>query len=335
MKYRTLGRTGLRVSEVGFGGAGIGHVWGPTTDAECIQAVGRALDLGINFFDTSPMYGGGRSEENLGQGLAGRRQEAFIATKVRLQREEDRASADDMVAAVRQSVELSLQRLNTDYVDILQVHHQVGAEMGQYMAAAGPPPRYALLLNREDCAALGAAMQELVKEGKVRFLGITAWDGHPAAIREILESGVFDTAQILYNLLNRTADAEPPAGFDDVDQGRSLPVARAGNVGVIGIRSHAAGALVDGLDRETASDTEVARDHARARALAPLLAAQYPSLAQAALRFCLENPAIATVVPGVKSVAEVEEAAACSHLPNMDESTLEQLERFYRRQFTA
>jgi aryl-alcohol dehydrogenase-like predicted oxidoreductase len=71
MKFRLLGRTGLSVSEVGFGGAGIGHVWGSTTDAECVAAVRRAVDLGINFFDTSPMYGGGRSEENLGQALAG------------------------------------------------------------------------------------------------------------------------------------------------------------------------------------------------------------------------------------------------------------------------
>ena len=73
MKLRRLGRTGLRVSEVGFGGAGIGHVWGSTSDAECIAAVRRAVELGINFFDTSPMYGAGRSEENLGLGLAGLR----------------------------------------------------------------------------------------------------------------------------------------------------------------------------------------------------------------------------------------------------------------------
>ena len=158
MQYRTLGRTGLSVSEVGFGGAGIGHVWGETTDAEAQRAVRRALDLGINFFDTSPMYGGGRSEENLGAALAGRRQEAYIATKVRLQGEEERASPENMAAAVRRSLEASLGRLNTDYVDLLQVHHQVGREQGQYLAAVGPPPRYALLLNEEDCLALGQAM---------------------------------------------------------------------------------------------------------------------------------------------------------------------------------
>ena len=332
MKYRTLGRTGLQVSEVGFGGAGIGHVWGPTTDAECIRAVGRALDLGINFFDTSPMYGGGKSEENLGKGLAGRRAEAVIATKVRLQSEDDRAGLAAMTAAVRNSVEQSLARLGTDYVDVLQVHHQVGAERGQYMAAVGPPPRYALLLNKEDCLTLGAAMQSVVKEGKVRYVGITAWDGDPTAIREVLESGLFDTAQILYNLLNRTAVTTPPPDFDDIDQGQSLAVAQANNVGVIGIRSHAAGALVEQLDRETAPDSELARDYARAGRLAPLLAGRY-SLSQAALRFCLDNPAIATVVPGFKSVAEVEETAAVADQPAFDPELNENIAAWYAGQF--
>ena len=333
MKYRTLGRTGLQVSEVGFGGAGIGHVWGPTTDEECIRAVQRALDLGINFFDTSPMYGGGRSEENLGKGLAGRRHEACIATKVRLQYEDERADKDNMVSAVRNSVRQSLSRLGTDYVDILQVHHQVGSERGEYVAAVGPPPRYPLLLNDDDCLALGEAMKQIVQEGRVRFIGITAWDGNRGAIQLVLGSGTFDTAQILYNLLNRTAASEPPTGFDDVDQGQSLPVAHAQDVVVIGIRSHAAGALADNLDREAAPDTEVARDHARAKRLASRFSSQYSSLSQAALRFSLDNPAIATVVPGFKSVAEVEEAAGCSNLPPIAEEILEQLEELYRRQF--
>ncbi len=333
MKYRTLGRTGLQVSEVGFGGAGIGHVWGPTTDEECISAVRRALELGINFFDTSPMYGGGRSEENLGRGLAGRRQDAIIATKVRLQTEDDRASAESMVAALRNSVEQSLARLGTDYVDILQVHHQVGAQRGQYVAAVGPPPRYALLLDREDCLALGDAMRQVVAEGKARFIGITAWDGDREAIEEIMASGVFDTAQVLYNLLNRTALSAPPPGFDDLDQGQALPVALAHNVGVIGIRSHAAGALADRLDRETAPGTELARDHARAMTLRPLLANMYSTLSGAALRFCLDNPAIATVAPGFKSTAEVAEAATCSDLLRIPEDILRQLDDLYRRQF--
>ena len=332
MKYRTLGRTGLRVSEVGFGGAGIGHVWGETTDAECIGAILRALDLGINFFDTSPMYGGGRSEENLGKGLAGRRSDAYIATKVRLQSQEDRL---DMENAVRRSVEQSLRRLNTDHVDLLQVHHQVGLEAGKYMAAVGPPPRYALLLDQADCIALSQAMANLVREGKIRFVGITAWDGSPQVIGDLLESGSFDTAQILYNMLNRTAVSVPPPGFDDIDQGQTLPLARREDVGVIGIRSHAAGALVDRLDRSVAADSEVARDFARAQRLQFFRQDPYRTLSQAALRFCLDNPDIATVTPGFKNIAEVEEAAACSDLPQLSAEKVAMLDELNRRQFAG
>jgi len=322
MKYRILGRTGLSVSEVGVGGAGFGHVWGTTTDAECCIAVRRAVDLGINFFDTSPMYGGGRSEDNLGRGLEGLRERVCIATKVRLQSEEDLA---DMEGAVRRSVEQSLRRLRTDRVDVLQVHHQLGPEGGRYMAAAGPPPRYAYRLTRELGLELGGAMQRMVEEGKARFLGITAWDGHPEVVDQLLASGMFHTVQILYNLLNQTAVAAPPAGFDDVDQGQAVSVARLNNIGVIGIRAHAAGALADQLDRPAPGDSAVARDHARCRKLSFLKKGPYTTMSQVALRFCLDQPHIATVVPGIKNLRELEETAACSELPPLDARDLAEL----------
>ena len=312
MKYRLLGRTSLSVSEVGVGGAGIGQVWGATTDAECIRLVRRAVELGINFFDTSPMYGRGKSEEILGLGLDGLRNRVYVATKVRLQTAEDLA---DMAGAVRRSVEQSLRRLRTDHVDVLQIHHQLGPEGGQYLAAVGPPPRYAYRLTVERGLELGHAMQRVVEEGKARFLGITAWDGYPEVIEALLASGVFHTAQILYNLLNRTAASAPPSGFDDVDQGRAIEVARRNDIGIICIRAHAAGALTDKLDRKVAPESEVARDFARSRELRHSKKEACATLSQAALRFCLDNPHIATVVPGIKNVAELEESAACSGLP--------------------
>lgn len=330
MKYYTLGRTGLSVSEVGFGGAGIGHVWGATTDAECIRAVRRAVDRGINFFDTSPMYGGGRSEENLGQGLEGLRGRVYIATKVRLRTEEDLA---DNETAVRRSVEQSLRRLRTDYVDVLQIHHQLGLEGGQYLAAVGPPPRYAYRLTRDLGLELGRAMQRMVEEGKARFLGITAWDGHPEVIEPLMSCGVFHTAQILYNALNQTAASAPPEGFDGVDQGEAISIAYRNDVGIIGIRAHAAGALVDQLDRDVAPDSDVARDFARSRKLGSLKKGPCITLSQLALRFCLDNPHIATVVPGIKSVAEVEEIAACSELPPLEPQDMAELQRLYRHNY--
>lgn len=332
MKYRTLGRTGLSVSEVGFGGAGIGHVWGETTDEECLRAVRQSVDLGVNFFDTSPMYGGGRSEENLGRGLEGLRDRVYIATKVRLQTEGELA---DMSGAVRRSVEQSLRRLRTEWIDVLQIHHQLGPEGGQYLAAVGPPPRYAFRLTLQGAMSLGEAMQQMVQEGKLRFLGITTWDGHPDVIEPLLSSGVYHTAQILYNMLNRTAASEPPAAFDDVNQGLSLAVAQRNDIGVIGIRAHAAGALVDRLDREVAPDSKVARDLTRSRKLTYFKKAPFCSMSQVALRFCLDNPAIATVVPGFKNVAELEDSLACSDLPSLDYEDVAELERLSRGIFAG
>lgn len=331
MKFRTLGKTGLSVSEVGFGGAGIGHAWGETTNEECVHAVRRAVDLGINFFDTSPMYGGGQSETNLGLGLEGIRNQVFIATKVRLQTEEDLA---DMATAVRSSVEQSLCRLRTDHIDVLQIHHQLGPGGGQYLAVADPP-RYAFRLTLEMALILGEAMSQIVREGKVRFLGITAWDGHPEVIQPLLASDVFHTAQILYNLLNQTAMSAPPVGFDDVDQNRSLALAKQNNVGVIGIRSHAAGALVDSMDREVKPDSDAARDFAHARKLTFFKKGPFTTLSQVALRFCLDNPAIATVVPGIKNVSELDEAVACSDFPPLDPEDVAKLQRLYQTAFSA
>jgi len=329
MKRRRLGRTGLEVSEVGLGGAGLGHAWGATTDAECVEAVRRALDLGITFFDTSPVYGAGKSEENLGAGLAGNRDRVMLATKVRLKTDDE---LGDMATAIRRSVETSLERLGTDYVDILQIHHQVGRARGRYLAVADPPIE-AIRLSTADGLAFAEAARGLVDDGKVRFLGITAWDGDREAVGPLLASGAFDTAQILYNMTNQSAATPAPDGFDDVDQGEALAVAEANDIGVIGIRSHAAGALVDELDRVVKPNSDVARDHGRASLLGFFRKGPFATLSQVALRFCLDNPAIATVVPGCKNAAEVEEAVATADLPPLAAEDIAELQRLYRRQF--
>jgi L-galactose dehydrogenase/L-glyceraldehyde 3-phosphate reductase len=329
MRYRTFGRTGLEVSEVGFGGAGIGHAWGPTTDEAAIGAVRRAVELGITFFDTSPVYGAGRSEDNLGAGLDGLRDRVVLATKVRLDSEDELA---DMRTAIRTSVERSLARLGTDRIDILQIHHQVGRERGRYLAVAAPP-RHALRLTGEDCLAFAEAARPLIDEGTVGSLGITAWDGDGAVVRSVLESGAFASAQVLYNLVNHSAAGPPPAGFDDIDQGEALVAARETGTGVIAIRPHAAGALADRLDREVAPGSDIARDHARARGLGFMRSDELGTLSAVALRFCLDNADIATVVPGFKSVAEVEEAVRVADAAPLGGAKVAELGRLYRRQF--
>jgi L-galactose dehydrogenase len=119
MEYTEFGRTGLTVSRAGFGGGGIGQVWGATTEMEAIRSVHRALDLGISFFDVAPGYGDGKAEEALGKALQGCSEPVVVATKVRLDMDE----MDDVAGAVARSVETSLRLLGMDCVDVLHVHN--------------------------------------------------------------------------------------------------------------------------------------------------------------------------------------------------------------------
>ena len=192
MEYAQLGRTGLRVSRVGFGGGSIGQVWGPTTEEESVRAVHRALDLGVNFFDVAPGYGNGKAEEVLGMALQGRRGKAIVATKVRLRAEE----MGDVDGVVARSVDASLRRLRMDAVDLLHVHNRFTLRRGETSDS----------LSAEDVLApvLGA-YQRVQRAGKTRFIGVSAMDPHVPSIKRIMESGQYDTVLAYYNLLNWTA----------------------------------------------------------------------------------------------------------------------------------
>ena len=254
MEYSILGRSGLRVSRAGFGGGGIGQEWGPTSREESVRAVQRSLDLGVNFFDVAPGYGAGQAEEVLGLALQGHRDEAVVATKVRLRADE----MDDVAGAVSRSVEASLRRLRMDWVDVLHVHNRFTLQRGDAPDS----------LSAED--ALGPvleAFQEVRWAGQSRFIGVSAMEPHVPTVKRIMESGYYDTVLAYYNLLNWTAQELPPPGVDIFDNGQIIPLARSLDMGVIGIRSHAAGALSLQVDRPVESGTLLAQDVASTRVL--------------------------------------------------------------------
>jgi L-glyceraldehyde 3-phosphate reductase len=340
VKYRTLGRTGLSVSEVGLGGGGIGAVWGPTTDAEAIRAVRRALDLGVTFFDVAPDYGDGRAEDVVGRALAGERARVLIATKVHL----PAGRLDDAAGYARESLAASLARLRTDHVDLLQIHNTVGRARGRPLPTT---------LTVEDALALADAFEALRRAGMTRFLGFTAWRIQGAALDALLESGRFHTLQTEYNLVNQTAAVEPPAGADvlddaavdasvtvspthfryrRVDQARAIPRARAHGLGILAIRPYLAGFLTDGLDRPLERDGPMAA-LARFPAALAFLRAGGRTLSEAALRFCLMHADVASVLPGAKNTAEIEEAARCSDAPPLEPEEMARIAALYREDF--
>jgi L-galactose dehydrogenase/L-glyceraldehyde 3-phosphate reductase len=234
MEVRVFGRTGLQLSMLGFGCGAVGGlmVRGDPLDQE--RTISRAIAAGVNYFDTAVQYGNGESERNLGRILQRLKPpNAVVGTKVRL----PSASFDRIVDAVATSLEGSLVRLHCDRVDILHLHNAI-TETGGGEA----------LSVRQVLGDVVPAFERLRQQGKARFLGLTAI-GDTRALHQVIDAGTFDSAQIVYNMLNPSAATVLPPNYPAQDYGRLIDRTRAAGVGVIGIRVLAGGALSGLTDR--------------------------------------------------------------------------------------
>jgi L-galactose dehydrogenase/L-glyceraldehyde 3-phosphate reductase len=305
MEQRTLGRTGLRISALGFGCGDVGGLIVRGTPAERERAVARAVEAGINYFDTASSYGAGESERNLGLTLKTLGLRPYVGTKCRVDPAER-----DTAGAITRSLEASLQRLGMDSVDLLQLHNLIVGEDG------APVPGRGLAVSRvldEVVPALAA----LRRQGKIRFAGITAL-GDTGAVHRVLDAGVIDTAQVCLNLLNPSAAVAVPAGFPAQDFDRLLDRARQRGVGAINIRVLAGGALSGTVERHAiampqvapiASGTDYAADVEHARRLRPVVDKGYAEdLMEASIRFALASDAISTVLVGYSTFDHLERA---------------------------
>lgn len=312
MRYRKLGNTGLEVSEVGLGGGGLGHIFGPATDEAVQDAVSYALEQGVTFFDVAPAYGSGTAERNLGQALAGRRDDLVIATKILL-KDDDLA---DIPGAIERGLAESLERLGTDHVDVFQLHNMISRERGgvTQVTVTGEVRRSFGIDLMMGSGGVIDGMQRVKATGAARFIGFTGV-GEGEAVREVMRSGAFDTVQVYYNLLNVTAAEPRAAGSTLHDHGQILPLAAELGMGAIGIRNIASGALAPPLDRDVPADSLTGRDLERAKRLEFLLHGN--PVAQVAARVVLDHPAISTVVPGAKNRAELQDAVLGAELPEL------------------
>jgi aryl-alcohol dehydrogenase-like predicted oxidoreductase len=289
---------------LGFGCGNVGGLLIRGTAVERERAVARALEMGINYFDTAPLYGNGVSEQHLGQALRALAARPYVGTKFSVNPED----LGDVAGAVTRSLEASLARMGLERVDLFQVHNRL---------VPTPGPR--ALTVRALLDQVVPAVQRLRAQGKVGFVGITAL-GETPAVHEAIDSGALDSAQVCYNLLNPTAGTAVPGEFPAQDFGRLLDRARARQVGVIVIRVLAAGALSGtGARHPTAvpevepiaSGPDYATDVRRAQALAALVREGHAArLVEMALRFPLGSPAVSTVLLGYSSQEHLEYAAA-------------------------
>jgi len=293
LRKRPLGRSGIEVSEIGLGAWQLGEEgWNGPGEEESFAIVDEALRLGCTFIDTAPAYGGNKSEEYLGRALEGRRSEVVICTK--FGHWGDGSPADFSADRIEESVERSLRRLRTDYLDVLLIHSPAIDVMD------GTKVRHYEVLQR------------LVDSGVIRSYGVSDAEGSVEELRYIVETTGSTAAEIRFNALYQR-------------QLELFPMAAEAGVGLIVKVPLESGWLTGKYDANTVFTDEArqrwsAQDIARRGELVAEFGALLPdgvSLTHGALRHILAQPAVSSVIPGVKSVAQLREnvAAADDTLP--------------------
>ncbi|HEY7397721.1 MAG TPA: aldo/keto reductase [Gaiellaceae bacterium] len=311
VRRRALGSTGLEVSEVGYGAWGIGGTrWLGAEDGESLRALERAIALGITFFDTALAYGQGRSERLVGRAVRAARDDLVVATKVPPKNgrwpapsgiHPDEAFPE---AWIVECTERSLRNLELEAIDVQQFH-----------------------VWSDDWAGRGewlGAIERLKREGKIRCFGVSINDHDPASALELVASGVIDTVQVIYNV------------FDQSPEDELFAAVEAAGVGVIVRVPFDEGSLTGAVTAETTfPDGDFRNDYfrgdrkeeawRRAQAIAAAADVSTGELADLALRFCLSQPAVSTVIPGMRSVRNVERNVAAAGRGPLDGELLEQL----------
>ena len=305
MEMRDFGRTGLKLSILGFGCGAVGGlmVRGDAADQE--RTVARALEAGVNYFDTAVQYGDGESEKNLGRVLQTLKPaNAVVGTKVRIP-PADYGRIGDTITA---SLDASLKRLQRERVDIFHLHNPITAREGG-----------TALSIRQVLGEVVPAFERLRAQGKTRFLGITAV-GDTAALHEAIDANAFDSAQVVYNMLNPSAAEALPQNYPAQDYGRLFDHTQKAGVGVVGIRVLAGGALSGSAERHPiaspppepiGSAMNYDGDLDRARRLMPLVQDGFAaSLTEAATRFAITHPAMGTILVGMAAPQQFDDALA-------------------------
>lgn len=321
MKYRTLGRTGYSISEIGFGTWGIGkQLWVGAEDSESLKALHHAVDRGLNFIDTALAYGEGHSERLVRQVLEDREERIYVATKVPPQNKRWPASGslEEVFPYhhIIQSAEASLRNLGVETLDLLQLHvwSPSWIQDNQWFEA----------------------VSELKEKGKIAHFGVSVNDHQPETVEELVRSGRIDTIQVIYNI------------FEQAPEDRLLPLCQEKEVGVIARVPFDEGALTGSITAETKFPKKDWRNfyfqgdrrdqvQEHIQELKMLLDGEARTLPDLALKFCLHHPGMSAVIPGMRSVGHVEANLAVSDQTPLSEEMIGKLrehrwdKNFYQR----
>ncbi|MGD0272369.1 MAG: aldo/keto reductase [Gaiellaceae bacterium] len=310
MRNRKLGRTGLEVSQIGYGAWGIGaDAWKGATDADSLAAMRRAIELGVNFIDTAIVYGGGHSETLVGQ-IKRDFPEVMIATKINPANWEwpanDTTPADDAFSAehVISRTEESLRNLGIETIDVQQFHVWSDSWVGQGTWIDG--------------------IERLKADGKIRFFGVSVNDAQPNSVLKLVETGLVDSVQVIYNI------------FDQAPEDNLFPACERNNVGVIVRVPLDEGALTGKVTPDTVfEEGDFRADYFKGtrkeevweevQKIASDLEIPLERLPEIALRFCLVPDVVSTVIPGMRSVAHVESNVAAGDAGPLSPAQVEKL----------
>lgn len=321
LKYRQLGKTDLRISEVSFGTWGIGGDWGTVSDEVSLQALHTAMEQGVNFFDTADVYGNGHSEELLAKATAGRESEIYIATKF-CRKGNINDPANYTEEAVRAYCEASLQRLKREQIDLYQIHC----------------PSFDILKQ----GLVFEVLDKLKDEGKICYYGVSV---------ESVEEGLFcmeqsnvSALQVIFNLFRQKVSQQ------------LLPVAQEKGVGILARVPLASGLLTGKFNQqasfessdhrnynsngeafnvgETFAGLPLAKGQELSRELA-WIADGKDNMTRAALRWVLDHEAVSTVIPGFKNSQQVLDNLGALDVPSFTQEDMARLEQWYKENVHA
>jgi aryl-alcohol dehydrogenase-like predicted oxidoreductase len=298
IERRVLGKSGIEITKIGVGLWAIGGTeWGETDDAESLDMISAALDLGINFFDTADVYGNGHSEKLLGKAMKGRRDKFVVASKIGWVGfdGENGVSAYDTVEKLVAGVESNLARLQTDYLDVIQCH---------------------IDFHEPNMAVFVEGFQKLQAQGKVRAYGVSTSDFD--YLQAFNADNKTSTLQIDYSILNRTPEAEIFPYTIENDLGVLIrgPLAMGILTGKFNVDSQ----FEEGDFRRNwiENDDEhkiFLNDLEKAEKLKQLTNGR--SMAQLAIQFVMQHPAVTVAIPGAKRISQLKENIKAALLPEL------------------
>jgi aryl-alcohol dehydrogenase-like predicted oxidoreductase len=311
MEYRTFGQTGMKISEIGYGAWGIGgSMWQDSNDDESFRALHRAIDLGLNFIDTALVYGDGHSENIIAKVIKERKEQLYVTSKIPPKNLKWPAVPGTTLrevfplAHIIKCTETSLKNLGVDTIDVQQFHvwDDAWAEETEWQDAI-------------------AALKE---QGKIRFFGMSLNNHEPDNALKVAATGLVDSFQVIYNI------------YDQTPENNLFPLCRKNKIGIIVRVPLDEGGLSGNITEETVFPKGDFRNNyfrndrkkqvvAHTDALKKLLGNEAATLPELALRFCLHHPAVSTVIPGMRSVKNVEANCLLSDGRKLTHSLMDEL----------